>query len=94
MFRFVFYFAMGCNESRLLLRQARTSGKFSEDELSNLKREFQHHKDKIHEYNILMDTISRTEGERLLLTTILSMMQLSQHSTLQNESRKYSMYLT
>lgn len=45
------------------LRQARTSGKFSNEELSNLKREFQHHKDKIHEYNILMDTVSRTEGE-------------------------------
>lgn len=49
--------------SRLFLRQARTSGKFSDEELSNLKREFQHHKDKIHEYNILMDTVSRTEGE-------------------------------
>ncbi|XP_075893682.1 alpha-2-macroglobulin receptor-associated protein [Nelusetta ayraudi] len=44
-----------------LWNKARTSGKFSDDELSNLKREFQHHKDKIHEYNILMDTVSRTE---------------------------------
>lgn len=49
--------------SLLFLHQARTSGKFSSEELSNLKREFQHHKDKIHEYNILMDTVSRTEGE-------------------------------
>lgn len=47
----------------LFPHQARSSGKFSSEELSNLKREFQHHKDKIHEYNILMDTVSRTEGE-------------------------------
>lgn len=44
-------------------RQAKNSGKFSSEELQNLKREFQHHKDKTHEYNILMDTVSRTEGE-------------------------------
>lgn len=43
--------------------QAKNSGKFSDEELLSLKREFQHHKDKIHEYNILMDTVSRTEGE-------------------------------
>lgn len=43
--------------------QAKGSGKFSNEELLSLKREFQHHKDKVHEYNILMDTISRTEGE-------------------------------
>ena len=44
--------------------QAKTSGKFSSEELLSLKREFQHHKDKIHEYNIVMDTVSRTEGEQ------------------------------
>lgn len=43
--------------------QAKSSGKFSNEELLSLKREFQHHKDKTHEYNILVDTISRTEGE-------------------------------
>lgn len=43
--------------------QAQSSGKFLSEELLSLKREFQHHKDKIHEYNILMDTVSRTEGE-------------------------------
>ena len=48
-------------------RQAKTSGKFSEDEMESLKREFQHHKDKIHEYNIVMDTVSRTEGESIKL---------------------------
>lgn len=48
---------------RLVPHQAKSSGKFSSEELLNLKREFQHHKDKIHEYNILMDTVSRTEGE-------------------------------
>ncbi|XP_072240544.1 alpha-2-macroglobulin receptor-associated protein [Leuresthes tenuis] len=44
-----------------LWNKAESSGKFSNEELLNLKREFQHHKDKIHEYNILMDTVSRTE---------------------------------
>uniref|UniRef100_A0A3P8W588 Low density lipoprotein receptor-related protein associated protein 1 n=2 Tax=Cynoglossus semilaevis TaxID=244447 RepID=A0A3P8W588_CYNSE len=44
-----------------LWNKAKGSGKFSDEELLSLKREFQHHKDKIHEYSILMDTISRTE---------------------------------
>ncbi|KAL3067417.1 alpha-2-macroglobulin receptor-associated protein isoform X2 [Trematomus bernacchii] len=44
-----------------LWNKAKTSGKFSSEEMMSLKREFQHHKDKTHEYNILMDTISRTE---------------------------------
>ncbi|KPP79359.1 alpha-2-macroglobulin receptor-associated protein-like, partial [Scleropages formosus] len=44
-----------------LWNKAKTSGKFTEEELISLRREFQHHKDKIHEYNIVMDTISRTE---------------------------------
>ncbi|KAJ0050473.1 hypothetical protein NL108_003705, partial [Boleophthalmus pectinirostris] len=44
-----------------LWNKAQSSGKFSSEELLSLKREFQHHKDKIHEYNILMDTVSRTE---------------------------------
>ncbi|XP_074484916.1 alpha-2-macroglobulin receptor-associated protein isoform X2 [Sebastes fasciatus] len=44
-----------------LWNKAQTSGKFSNEELLSLKREFQHHKDKIHEYNIFMDTVSRTE---------------------------------
>lgn len=43
--------------------QAKTSGKFSDEELQSLLREFQHHKDKINEYNIVMDTVSRTEGK-------------------------------
>ncbi|XP_074484915.1 alpha-2-macroglobulin receptor-associated protein isoform X1 [Sebastes fasciatus] len=46
-----------------LWNKAQTSGKFSNEELLSLKREFQHHKDKIHEYNIFMDTVSRTEAE-------------------------------
>ncbi|KAL3067418.1 alpha-2-macroglobulin receptor-associated protein isoform X1 [Trematomus bernacchii] len=46
-----------------LWNKAKTSGKFSSEEMMSLKREFQHHKDKTHEYNILMDTISRTEEE-------------------------------
>uniref|UniRef100_A0AAV2LLM3 Low density lipoprotein receptor-related protein associated protein 1 n=1 Tax=Knipowitschia caucasica TaxID=637954 RepID=A0AAV2LLM3_KNICA len=44
-----------------LWNKAQISGKFSSEELLSLKREFQHHKDKQHEYNILMDTVSRTE---------------------------------
>ncbi|KAL7878140.1 hypothetical protein SRHO_G00047830 [Serrasalmus rhombeus] len=44
-----------------LWNKAKSSGKFSEEELQSLRREFQHHKDKIHEYNIVMDTVSRTE---------------------------------
>ncbi|XP_071385783.1 alpha-2-macroglobulin receptor-associated protein [Centroberyx affinis] len=44
-----------------LWNKAKSSGKFSNEELLSLKREFQHHKDKIHEYNIVMDTVSRTE---------------------------------
>ncbi|KAA0722139.1 Alpha-2-macroglobulin receptor-associated protein [Triplophysa tibetana] len=44
-----------------LWNKAKTSGKFSDEELQSLLREFQHHKDKINEYNIVMDTVSRTE---------------------------------
>lgn len=44
-----------------LWNKAKNSGKFSEEEMLSLRREFQHHKDKIHEYNIVMDTVSRTE---------------------------------
>uniref|UniRef100_A0A8C4TYG5 LDL receptor related protein associated protein 1 n=1 Tax=Falco tinnunculus TaxID=100819 RepID=A0A8C4TYG5_FALTI len=40
---------------------AKNSGKFSDDELDKLWREFKHHKEKIHEYNILLETVSRTE---------------------------------
>lgn len=42
--------------------QAKSSGKFSDEELDKLWREFKHHKEKIHEYNILLETVSRTEG--------------------------------
>ncbi|NXU46951.1 AMRP protein, partial [Drymodes brunneopygia] len=41
--------------------QAKTSGKFSDEELDKLWREFKHHKEKIREYNILLETVSRTE---------------------------------
>ncbi|KAM4709031.1 alpha-2-macroglobulin receptor-associated protein [Discoglossus pictus] len=51
------------NDPRLekLWNKAKTSGKFSEEEIENLWREFIHHKEKTNEYNILLDTISRTE---------------------------------
>ncbi|XP_066473808.1 alpha-2-macroglobulin receptor-associated protein [Tiliqua scincoides] len=44
-----------------LWSKAKTSGKFSEEELDKLWREFKHHREKVHEYNILLETISRTE---------------------------------
>ncbi|XP_053313571.1 alpha-2-macroglobulin receptor-associated protein [Spea bombifrons] len=44
-----------------LWNKAKASNKFSEEELENLWREFLHHKEKINEYNILLDTVSRTE---------------------------------
>ncbi|NXD66428.1 AMRP protein, partial [Eolophus roseicapillus] len=44
-----------------LWSKAKSSGKFSDEELDKLWREFKHHKEKIHEYNILLETVSRTE---------------------------------
>uniref|UniRef100_A0A674H356 LDL receptor related protein associated protein 1 n=3 Tax=Taeniopygia guttata TaxID=59729 RepID=A0A674H356_TAEGU len=44
-----------------LWSKAKTSGKFSDEELDKLWREFKHHKEKIREYNILLETVSRTE---------------------------------
>uniref|UniRef100_A0A8D0E4M6 LDL receptor related protein associated protein 1 n=1 Tax=Salvator merianae TaxID=96440 RepID=A0A8D0E4M6_SALMN len=44
-----------------LWNKAKTSGKFSEEELDKLWREFRHHKEKVNEYNILLETVSRTE---------------------------------
>ena len=47
---------------RWLSFQAKTSGKFSSEELDKLWRELQHHKEKVQEYNVLLETLSRTEG--------------------------------
>nr|XP_004656056.1 alpha-2-macroglobulin receptor-associated protein [Jaculus jaculus] len=44
-----------------LWHKAKTSGKFSSEELDKLWREFLHHKEKVHEYNVLLDTLSRAE---------------------------------
>ncbi|XP_008149118.1 alpha-2-macroglobulin receptor-associated protein [Eptesicus fuscus] len=44
-----------------LWHKAKTSGKFSRDELDKLWREFQHHREKVREYNVLLETLSRTE---------------------------------
>ncbi|XP_018410466.1 PREDICTED: alpha-2-macroglobulin receptor-associated protein [Nanorana parkeri] len=51
------------NDPRLekMWNKAKTSGKFSEEELDNLWREFLHHKEKTNEYNILLDTVTRME---------------------------------
>ncbi|XP_038661773.1 alpha-2-macroglobulin receptor-associated protein isoform X2 [Scyliorhinus canicula] len=44
-----------------LWNKATTSGKFNNDEVRKLRREFQHHQDKIQEYHILRETVSRNE---------------------------------
>ncbi|XP_072371825.1 alpha-2-macroglobulin receptor-associated protein isoform X2 [Scyliorhinus torazame] len=44
-----------------LWNKATTSGKFNNDEVGKLRREFQHHQDKIQEYHILRETVSRNE---------------------------------
>ncbi|KAK2502764.1 hypothetical protein MC885_001113 [Smutsia gigantea] len=53
----------GLGDPRLekLWHKAKTSGKFSSEELDKLWREFQHHQEKVLEYNILLETLSRTE---------------------------------
>lgn len=45
-----------------ILPQAKTSGKFSRDELDKLWREFQHHREKVREYDAMLEALSRTEG--------------------------------
>lgn len=42
--------------------QAKTSGKFSREELDKLWREFQHHREKVREYSVLLEALSRAEG--------------------------------
>ncbi|XP_042303812.1 alpha-2-macroglobulin receptor-associated protein [Sceloporus undulatus] len=54
-----------------LWNKAKSSGKFSEEELEKLWREFRHHKEKVHEYNILMEAISRTEDLHKNMITAL-----------------------
>ncbi|XP_028919432.1 alpha-2-macroglobulin receptor-associated protein [Ornithorhynchus anatinus] len=44
-----------------LWNKAKTSGKFSGEELDKLWREFEHHKEKVEEYNMLLETVSRIE---------------------------------
>ncbi|XP_011857585.1 PREDICTED: alpha-2-macroglobulin receptor-associated protein [Mandrillus leucophaeus] len=53
----------GLDDPRLekLWHKAKTSGKFSSEELDKLWRELLHHKEKVHEYNVLLETLSRTE---------------------------------
>lgn len=42
--------------------QAKTSGKFSGEELDKLWRELQHHKEKVQEYHVLLEALGRTGG--------------------------------
>ncbi|XP_070587420.1 alpha-2-macroglobulin receptor-associated protein-like [Erythrolamprus reginae] len=53
----------GLGDPRLekLWNKAKSSGKFSEEQLERLWREFQHHQDKVQEYDLLLETLSRTE---------------------------------
>ncbi|XP_004617468.2 alpha-2-macroglobulin receptor-associated protein [Sorex araneus] len=44
-----------------LWQQAKISGKFSDTELDKLWRELLHHREKMREYNVLLETLSRTE---------------------------------
>nr|XP_033806130.1 alpha-2-macroglobulin receptor-associated protein isoform X2 [Geotrypetes seraphini] len=44
-----------------LWNKAKASGKFTDEELDKLWREFKHHNEKTKEYNILLDTVSKTE---------------------------------
>ncbi|XP_023375440.1 alpha-2-macroglobulin receptor-associated protein [Pteropus vampyrus] len=44
-----------------LWHKAKTSGKFSRDELDKLWREFQHHREKVREYDAMLEALSRTE---------------------------------
>lgn len=53
---------MCAGEYSVVSPQAKASGKFSREELEKLWREFQHHKEKVREYNVLLETLSRTEG--------------------------------
>ncbi|XP_023405442.1 alpha-2-macroglobulin receptor-associated protein [Loxodonta africana] len=53
----------GLEDPRLekLWHKAKTSGKFSSEELEKLWRELKHHTEKVREYNVLLETLSRTE---------------------------------
>ncbi|XP_015266887.1 PREDICTED: alpha-2-macroglobulin receptor-associated protein [Gekko japonicus] len=44
-----------------LWSKAKASEKFSAEELEKLWREFKHHKEKVHDYHLLLETVSRTE---------------------------------
>ncbi|KAM9678848.1 alpha-2-macroglobulin receptor-associated protein isoform 1-T1 [Trichechus inunguis] len=53
----------GLEDPRLekLWHKAKTSGKFSSEELEKLWRELKHHTEKVREYSVLLETLSRTE---------------------------------
>ncbi|EDL37476.1 alpha-2-macroglobulin receptor-associated protein precursor [Mus musculus] len=76
-----------------LWHKAKTSGKFSSEELDKLWREFLHYKEKIQEYNVLLDTLSRAEEgyENLLspsdMAHIKSDTLISKHSELKDRLR-------
>ncbi|XP_053073642.1 alpha-2-macroglobulin receptor-associated protein isoform X1 [Acinonyx jubatus] len=56
--------SLGDPKLEKLWHKAKSSGKFSSEELAKLWRELQHHREKVHEYNVLLDALSRTEETR------------------------------
>ncbi|XP_029423558.1 alpha-2-macroglobulin receptor-associated protein isoform X2 [Nannospalax galili] len=76
-----------------LWHKAKTSGKFSSEELDKLWRELLHHKEKVHEYNVLLDTLTRAEEgyENLLSPSDMSHIKndvlYSKHSELKDRLR-------
>ncbi|KAK2116207.1 Alpha-2-macroglobulin receptor-associated protein [Saguinus oedipus] len=48
-------------QARKVVAQGKDLWEILQEELDKLWREFLHHKEKVHEYNVLLDTLSRTE---------------------------------
>lgn len=53
--------SLGDPKLEKLWHKAKSSGRFSSEELAKLWREFQHHREKVREYSVLLDTLSRAE---------------------------------
>ncbi|XP_032349082.1 alpha-2-macroglobulin receptor-associated protein [Camelus ferus] len=79
-----------------LWHKAKTSGKFSSENLDRLWREFQHYQDKVHEYNVLLETLSGTEEVRENVVSPADMTRVkeevlqSRHAELKDKLRDVS----
>ncbi|KAM8801538.1 alpha-2-macroglobulin receptor-associated protein [Rhynchonycteris naso] len=67
-----------------LWHKAKTSGKFSREELDKLWREFQHHREKVREYNVLLEALSRTEEVHENAISPLDMSRVQEEAVLQS----------